>query len=263
MYGKRFMTKAAVFVLAGLALTGARAAWAIDVPLPGERKVEVHGFYEFRVRGFFNDSPFDSDGISLSQFRHVLNIETDIEMFPEGVGPFDFVSGFTRWIISYECVYQRACGIFPSADSFGGDKRDAVREPANFKHAKRSDFDLAGLHKNPYVPGTLRSPHDRLTPGHRYRGCVNPDGVLVNPNPLGGFCNFNSRTPLGNPSLPIGFNNQVSVQGGQEGLFSLGRAGGINNRFDEFDYRAGRSFFAQFGLTDLSSFAAQASLSTS
>jgi hypothetical protein len=202
-----------------LVLLPSQAARALDIELPGERKLEVHGFYEFRFRAMGEDIPFGEAGFSpsVSSFRHVLNVETDIDIFPDGWGPFDFMVGYTRWLVSYECAYQRGCGSFPSIDSFGGAHRDPVREPANFKKAYTRTPYAGGVFPQRFFPGSLLSTYQRITPGGRYRDIINPDGVFWNPFPLAPFANLNTRTALDQPidggtSNSVAFDTRAGVQ---------------------------------------------------
>ena len=59
------------------------------------------------------------DDLDLAQWYHILSIETEYDFAPDGWGPFDVLSGFVRLEVRYDCVWKRACGIFPSADAFG------------------------------------------------------------------------------------------------------------------------------------------------
>ena len=134
MTGTQFASKAAALVAGFLVLAGAGSVPAIEIDLPGERRLEIHGFYEMRLRAFGEDLP--ANGMTFSQFRHVLNVETESALFPEGVGPVDFVFMYTRWVASYECIYERGCGLFKSADSYGGSRRSVHRVPRHFKQGK-------------------------------------------------------------------------------------------------------------------------------
>ncbi|MCL4685287.1 hypothetical protein KJ059_11120 [Myxococcota bacterium] len=81
-------------------------------------RLQVHGFFEEQVRALSNN--FDAaDDLDLAAWQHVLNIETEYDFAPDGWGPFDVLSGFLRLEARYDCVWTRACGIFPSADAFG------------------------------------------------------------------------------------------------------------------------------------------------
>ena len=199
--GRHFAGRAvalAAGVWLGAAALPLKPAGAIDVALPGERKLEVIGFYELRIRSFGEDLP--ANGMSLSQFRHVLNVETELDILPEGGGPFDFMLLYTRWVVSYECVYRRDCGLFGSTDVYGGSKREAVRHSQHFKPGKTRPFLAGGVEPVPFHFDSLVPEAGRhLNPGRRYRGCVNPEGVFSNPWPLSIFCNWNDDTTLDPP----------------------------------------------------------------
>jgi hypothetical protein len=108
---------------------------------------------------------------------------------------------FTRWIVTYECIYQRACGIGSGTDSFGGDKREQIRMPKNLKDGVNEPFAAGGIYPIRYRPGTLIPVQQELNPNYRYRTCINPAGVTTNPNPLlGAFCNLNDRSLQDGPT---------------------------------------------------------------
>ncbi|MCP4003874.1 MAG: hypothetical protein GY725_06730 [bacterium] len=198
---RRVLTSVQVLalVVGFLALYGAKSASAIEVQLPGERQLALHGFYETRL--LFTGADFPANGTTFSQFRHVLDLETELEIFPDGIGPFDMMFLFSRWLVSYDCIYERGCGLFSGADSYGGAKRTPSRAPRNLKPYTAESPYVAGLPelRQHFVPGTLRSPVEKLNPGRRYRNCVNPGGVRNNPFPLAVLCNANNRSPLDAP----------------------------------------------------------------
>ncbi|MFQ5699930.1 MAG: hypothetical protein ACE5IL_16835, partial [Myxococcota bacterium] len=249
MIRKRLSRVGIAAALVGLGLGAAAPAWAIDIPLPGERKVELHGFYELRTRGFFRNNPFGENGTTLSQFRHVLDLETDIDIAPEGVGPLDYLAAYTRWQISYECVYERACGLFKSVNSFGGNNRSVSRLPANFKTARTRKSDIGGLVPAPFLPGTLiRNGGHNPNPGRRFTRCFIPNGSFATAYPLGAFCNLNTRTKNDQPIFPGGFNNQLP---GNDRTIVAQRAGSTSADLVGPQFRASRSFLASAGLPDL------------
>ncbi|MFQ5514316.1 MAG: hypothetical protein ACE5FG_07735 [Myxococcota bacterium] len=184
-----------------LALAVAHPARAFEFDLPGERKANINGFYELRLQFLGEDLP--SEGITFSQFRHVLDIETEIEIFPEGWGPFDFMMAFTRVVFTYECIYQRACGTSNKADSFGGDLRSLKRLPKNLKEATNQPLEVGGVFPIRFRPGTLLPVQQELNPTFRFRDCFLPPGdvALNHPNPiLGAFCNLEDRGRLDEPT---------------------------------------------------------------
>ncbi|NRA02350.1 MAG: hypothetical protein HRU00_07085, partial [Myxococcales bacterium] len=201
-------------------------AQALEFELPGERLVEIHGFYELRLRFFGEDLP--ANGATLSQFRHVLNLETEVDIMPEGWGPFDTMIAFTRWIASYETVYHKGIPPLAGANSYGGHYRTPSRNPKNYPTVETDPPFIAGVWRAPYQTGTVVSGVQSL--GRAYRTCVNPDGVFGNPAPLSFLCNFYSRSLLGGP---FGVNGDPPATGptGIAGLTFAQPAGVINPLF--------------------------------
>ncbi len=115
------------------AALGAAPAAALDL-LDG--RLAVHGFYETQLRTIANDFSA-SDGWDLTQFAHVLNLEVEADLAPDGFGPFNLVSAFGRIEVRYDCVWTRACGIFRSANAFGD---RAERLPKRLENGRRSGF---------------------------------------------------------------------------------------------------------------------------
>ena len=68
---------------AALLLAMAPAASAFDF---FDGRVQVHGFYESQIRSMARDYR-KSDGWDLTQWYHVINIEVDWEIAPDGFGP--------------------------------------------------------------------------------------------------------------------------------------------------------------------------------
>jgi hypothetical protein len=176
------------------ALGGAVPARAITVELPGERNLEVHGWYELRLRAIGDDLP--SNDVTFSQFRHVLNIETELPLFPDGVGPLDFMLAYARFQFGYECIYDHACGLVESADAYGGEGGRTPRSlPANVRRGVSGEqfVGATGLLRRTDARN-LTPPQEVLNPGGRPRGPINPSGISANPNPSAGLANLNARS---------------------------------------------------------------------
>jgi len=103
-------------------------------------QLAIHGFYEAQVRAIAKDySP--SDGLDLTQWYNILNIEAEADFAPEGFGPFDVFQGFLRVDVRYDCVWTRGCGIFSSADAFG----DRARKlPKRLNDGRRAGYRPSG-----------------------------------------------------------------------------------------------------------------------
>jgi len=96
-------------------------------------RVDVHGYYEMRVVFGWEDFG-TSDDWDLYGWQHVLNVEAEARLAPNGFGPFSAVSAFARAEVKFDCVYSHACGIFESANAFG---RKPGKLPARLQHGRR------------------------------------------------------------------------------------------------------------------------------
>jgi hypothetical protein len=114
-------------------------------------RLQVHGYYEAQLRGFADD--FHPENAVMSQWANVFSLELEADIAPDGFGPFDMISAFSRVTVRYDCIYN-GCGMLPTW-RYWGDR--ANRVPRNW----------ADGYTNPYN-GTLRSPYP--TPG--------PDGQI-------------------------------------------------------------------------------------
>jgi len=111
-------------LLAAVSL-GFRAGPAAAIEFWDER-VQIHGFYETRLSFGWED--FDaSNQIDMYGWLQVLNLEAEVELAPKGWGPFDMIAAFARVEVKYDCVWNHACGMFPSVDAFGN-------HPGNLPH---------------------------------------------------------------------------------------------------------------------------------
>jgi hypothetical protein len=109
-----FARSLAITILAVLAALAPRAE-AFDFQ---DGRLQIHGYFEETIRGMSEDFSW-SDDLDLAQWYNILSIETEYDFAPDGWGPFDVLSGFVRLEVRYDCVWTRACGMFPSVDAFG------------------------------------------------------------------------------------------------------------------------------------------------
>ncbi len=131
----------AVGMLVGLAAPSARAFEYFD------GRLQIHGFFEQQTRALSNNFSA-SDDLDLAALQHVLNIETEYDFAPDGWGPFDVLSGFLRLEARYDCVWTRACGIFPSADAFGNRVNHLPGVKANGRESGNSGSFYIGDNSN-------------------------------------------------------------------------------------------------------------------
>jgi hypothetical protein len=110
----------AAALLAGLALLALpMAAAALETE---DGSVALHGYVEEQLRWLSDD--FDSNNWYMSQWATTLNLELELNLFPDGIGPFDVLSGFLRVETRYECVFT-GCAIAGTYRMFGDRARQA------------------------------------------------------------------------------------------------------------------------------------------
>ena len=125
----------AICSLAALAVLASPAA-AIEF---WDGRLEIHGYYEQQIRTIANGFNA-SDNWDLTQWYHVLNVEIEADIAPDGFGPFDVISAFGRVEVRYDCVWTRGCGIFSSADTYGDRAR---RLPRRLLYGRRDGYTLS------------------------------------------------------------------------------------------------------------------------
>ena len=114
------------FLARGLGALAPAVLLALAPPATGfeffDGRLEIHGYFAEQVRALSND--FDMSGdIDLAQWYHVLNVELEANLFPDGIGPLEIVEAFVRVEARYDCVWTHACGIFPSVNTYGNGAR--------------------------------------------------------------------------------------------------------------------------------------------
>ena len=115
----RLAAAAAARTLLAAALFVAPSASAFEF---FDGRIEVHGFYEAQLRAIARDMSANDDW-DLTQWYNVLNVEIDLNVAPDGFGPFDLISGFVRVEARYDCIWTKACGMFPSVNTYGDNAR--------------------------------------------------------------------------------------------------------------------------------------------
>ncbi len=98
-------------VLAGLAI--ARPAAAFEA---WDGRLQIHGFGETIVRGMSSNF---TDQWDLTQWQFLLNVEIELDIAPDGWGPFTALSAYSRLEVRYDCVWRRGCSLFESANAYG------------------------------------------------------------------------------------------------------------------------------------------------
>jgi hypothetical protein len=81
-----------------------------------EGRLQAHGFFESQMRALSADYGPDWD---VAQWYQVFNLELEIDILDETIGPIDLLSGYVRAEVRFDCVYSRGCGMFRSMNTYG------------------------------------------------------------------------------------------------------------------------------------------------
>ena len=81
-------------------------------------KLEVHGYAATQIRTLAKNLNVNEEW-DLSQWYNIANIEVEAKPFPNGLGPVEILEFYVRGEVRYDCVWTRACGIFPSVNTYG------------------------------------------------------------------------------------------------------------------------------------------------
>jgi len=203
----------------GLALAAAAPAGAFEA---FDGRLQVHGFGEIQTRTIAEQYNRDFD---LVQWYNVLATEIEVDILPDGWGPFDLVSSYVRIEARYDCIYTNNCGTLPSLETYGD---DAKRVPRRIGDAQ--DEDYAGQidandHSDP--PGQpFRIFNSRLAPLGYFTTVERPVcRPLQTPGKSPSFCY--------DPNLPVAPNNRptalkVRDRRGFPGFDTLARLAGAD-----------------------------------
>lgn len=148
-----------------------------------EGRIQLHGFAEAQLRAIArNYDP--SDGLDLTQWYTVGNVELEFDIAPDGFGPINLMSAYVRAEARYDCVWTGACGLFPSVNTYGN---DAERLPTRLSDARRNglvgSIDPSFVRVDPDSP-TLFPVHDFSDKRPRIR---TPLGQSTSPWGVGEF----------------------------------------------------------------------------
>jgi hypothetical protein len=120
-------------------------------------RVQIHGVLSHELHALADGYRIRHSNWFLAQMATSLSAEIEVELAPDGWGPFDLVEGFARLEVRYECVYSHACQLAPSWNYFGDDLR---RHPENLANGRTSGF--AGFTPNLLQPAARVQPDRRL-----------------------------------------------------------------------------------------------------
>jgi len=124
---------AAMAMAVAAVLAPARASRAVEA---FDGRFQLHGFYENQTRVIARNFS-GADDWDLTQWYQVLNLEMELDIAPDGFGPFDLISAYARVEARYDCVWTRACRIFPNVDTYGDRARHL---PKRLSDSRRAGF---------------------------------------------------------------------------------------------------------------------------
>lgn len=135
----------ALLLLAGL--LAAREGRAFEF---FDGRIQVHGYTESQFRSMSDG--FRDDRWFVSQWAQVLNLELEVDIAPQGFGPFDSIGLYVRGQARFDCIWSQLCGMMSSAKLFGNRSN---RVPGNL--ATGIDSNLTGVLQIPGEPKPTRA----------------------------------------------------------------------------------------------------------
>jgi hypothetical protein len=121
-----------VVALSLLAVLAGAPAAAIEL---FDGRVQIHGYGEAQIRSIARD--YDFDELDLTQWYMIGNVEFEFDIAPEGFGPIDLMGAYVRVEGRYDCVWNRACGMFNSVNTYGDRSQ---RLPDRLGDGRKSTF---------------------------------------------------------------------------------------------------------------------------
>jgi hypothetical protein len=179
----------AILVTAVVALIPASSSRAVEA---FDGRFQLHGFYENQTRVIARNFSGNDDW-DLTQWYQVLNLEMEFDIAPDGWGPFDILSAYARVEARFDCVYDRACHVFPSVNTYGDRTRHL---PKRLSDSRRTGF--TGAQFTGHVRKRHGIPSNRL--GFEFG--VPPQGPII----------YNDRLPMRMWNVP-GIDTLFGVDG--------------------------------------------------
>jgi hypothetical protein len=81
-------------------------------------RLEVHGYAAAQIRTLAKNLNVDEQW-DLAQWYNIANVELEAKPLPNGIGPIEILEFYVRAEVRYDCVWTRACGMFPSVNTYG------------------------------------------------------------------------------------------------------------------------------------------------
>ena len=214
-----FIARSLAFTLFAVLVAWAPRADAFDFI---DGRLQIHGYFEQTTRALSDDFSW-ADDVDLAQMYSIIGVEAEYDFAPDGWGPFDVLSGFARFEVRYDCVWTRACGVFPSANAFG----DRVAHLPGYKTSGRR----TGMFGNSFIGNQTLY----VTDPAQAKQAEIARFTAVRYEPV-----FDPRT-IGDSNLPDGYNRAVLVDQNPrrplrtdqaDGLVGLFAISGFNGVFE-------------------------------
>jgi hypothetical protein len=237
--------------LVALALVVAGApARAIDF-LEGD--VQVHGYIEEQVRAIDRNW---NEQLDLTQMATILRVDIDTNILKNPIGPLESLRAYTRFEVRYDCVYTRACGLFPSVNVYGN---RAAQLPDRLANGRQGTFDgvIPTSVPTQLLIGNRPGPVSEVFGYTALFGFQNPDGNPAHAPALYTFKDFldyrfaQRKTPGGLDGLGV---DPLGPWLPENKLFQNAAMGNIANPFSKQDFNPIIPNFTGSTLTSIGNF---------
>ena len=209
----------------------------------------AHGFFESQFRAISRDYSEDWDA---TQWYMVFNVELELDLVQDRIGPIDLLSAYVRAEVRYDCIYSRGCGMFRSMNAYGDRSKSLPRrllEQDRVTHSGRirvqNDDDVPDQYREYTIEGgtntdpvqALNSPTLGVLANGAGGDGISPRDELVEGCTLGGVCSFLAG---GDGTTSQGFDTQAIWSEKDNPYENLAREGGyLDTRFVTFDQGVG------------------------
>ena len=100
-------------------------------------RLQAHGAFSSQLRAMNADY---SEQWDVTQWYMIFNLEVELDLIRDTVGPIDLMSAFVRGEVRFDCIYSRGCGTFRSMNAYGNRSKSLPRRlmaAEGIRHAGR------------------------------------------------------------------------------------------------------------------------------
>jgi hypothetical protein len=200
-----------------------------------EGRVQVHGYFEQQVRGISRNW---DEQLDLTQWANIFRIDTDANLIQNPIGPLDSLRSYMRLEVRYDCVYTRACGLFPSANVYGD---RAAKLPDRLANGQLGTFDgvLENIPPEPALIGNRPGGLNEVYGFSTLFAFQNPDGNPAHAPALYTFKDYLDYQ-FAQRAMPGGRNGTAADPLGpwlpENNIFPVGALNHIANPFSKQDF---------------------------